>query len=439
MSKFILNVYHHKLKEHIAMRLADKNKTELYLSNLFQLYSQTVKLTTELSHFNLGTDPLFLSNLTKTIFTGYLTSYINIESRFLNDECSKTLNRYYISKGHQKKQISAGAAQLQDMKRDLQGFISSKANITFDHVSYGGETFLSEEVAINLLQQTKMAFRRCQVLSNQKDLPSNAVEIFGLLVHYLLFEHVTYALKIGDQGIPPPESKSPPEIYFFDVICQTNAIIHLLEKQFNDSLVPLVVSTTKHSECVQKKKNELEKLELLVTSGLDKTINAIVGWVRTILRTEQKTTDFNPPSHQAALALTSPACMKVIKFINYQVEKIRDSLDGKNIEYVLMELGVRLHRVVYDHLHQFTYNSTGALSAICDVQEYRKCVAEFKVGKVNTLFDTLHALCNLLMFPPENLRGAAQGDQLASIDRTILDNWIQLRTDYKTERLGNYL
>ena len=72
-------------------------------------------------------------------------------------------------------------------------------------------------------------------------------------------------------------------------------------------------------------------------------------------------------------------------------------------------------------------------------QEYRRCAEKWKIVAVNTLFDTLHAMCNLLILPPENLRGAAQGDQLANLDRTILDNWIQLRTDYKALRLGSYL
>jgi hypothetical protein len=54
MAKFVLNVYHHKLKEHIGLKLADKNNAEVYLDNLYTLYSQTVKLTGDLSHFNLG-------------------------------------------------------------------------------------------------------------------------------------------------------------------------------------------------------------------------------------------------------------------------------------------------------------------------------------------------------------------------------------------------
>ena len=37
MSKFVLNIYHSKLKEHIGTKLADKNKSETYLNNLFQV------------------------------------------------------------------------------------------------------------------------------------------------------------------------------------------------------------------------------------------------------------------------------------------------------------------------------------------------------------------------------------------------------------------
>lgn len=81
----------------------------------------------------------------------------------------------------------------------------------------------------------------------------------------------------------------------------------------------------------------------------------------------------------------------------------------------------------------------GALCAICDVNEYKKCVLEFKVPMVTALFDTLHALCNLLLVLPENLKQVCTGDQLATLDRTILSNFIQLRADFKTARLGNYL
>lgn len=44
---------------------------------------------------------------------------------------------------------------LQDFKRDIQARLLQVE-------TYGGETFLSEELAINILQETKNAFSRCQ-------------------------------------------------------------------------------------------------------------------------------------------------------------------------------------------------------------------------------------------------------------------------------------
>ena len=49
------------------------------------------------------------------------------------------------------------------------------------------------------------------------------------------------------------------------------------------------------------------------------------------------------------------------------------------------------------------------------------------------------SICNLLFMTPENLRSATQADNLAVLDRTILDNWIQKRADYKAKKLGTYL
>ncbi len=44
MGKFVLNVYHSKLKEHIAHKLQqDKNNSEQYLNDLYILYSQVRK------------------------------------------------------------------------------------------------------------------------------------------------------------------------------------------------------------------------------------------------------------------------------------------------------------------------------------------------------------------------------------------------------------
>ena len=57
----------------------------------------------------------------------------------------------------------------------------------------------------------------------------------------------------------------------------------------------------------------------------------------------------------------------------------------------------------------------GAMSVICDVTEYRKCIAELKIPLLNALFDTLSSLCNLLVVPAENIKQILTiNDQLVS-------------------------
>ncbi|XP_075222346.1 exocyst complex component Sec10 isoform X2 [Lycorma delicatula] len=412
MAKFVLNIYHLKLQKYVVGRLSDKPDTDKHLKNLMDLYTRTVQLSKDLSKFNMGTDENYLTKLNQNVFQKYFEAYISLETKSLREKSIAALQKFYDSKGHQKKIIQSGG--FQDLRRDIQAVIGTRANINIAQIEdYGGETFISEEVAIALLQDTKLALHRCQVLSQPSELANNATQILEVLLQQLIVDHLDYALELGLQAVPIAESKTQqPHIYFFDVVRQANAIVHLIEKLFNDSLLPLVINTSKHDECLIRKRQLLEQIEMKLDTGLDRSINAIVGWVRIYLQTEQKKTDFKPESDVDTL--NSPACSAVVQYMSSVISRIRDSLDGKNVEGVMMELGTRFHRVIYEHLQQFQYNSSGAMCVICDVNEYRKCIKELHCPLVNSLFDSLHALCNLLLVKPENLKQVCNGEQLVS-------------------------
>lgn len=85
---------------------------------------------------------------------------------------------------------------------------------------------------------------------------------------------------------------------------------------------------------------------------------------------------------QRAFVCFSPpqACSKVCTYVSRQVEHVRKSMDGKNVDTVLTELGVRFHRLIHEHLQQYSYSSMGGMLAICDVAEYRRCAKDFRVS-----------------------------------------------------------
>ncbi|KAK7904716.1 hypothetical protein WMY93_017323 [Mugilogobius chulae] len=379
---------------------------EQYLKNLYDLYTRTTALATKLSEFNLGSDKhTFLSKLIKSIFSEYLRS-----------RGGMILQRYYDSKNHQKRPIGTGSIQ------ELKERIRQRTNLPLGpSIDTHGETFLSPELVVNLLQETRHAFERCHRLSDPADLPRNAFSIF-----------------LDWPGCHPfPDAKNA-NLYFLDVVQQANSIFHLFDKQFNDQLMPLISSSPKLAECLHKKKEVIEQMEVKLDTGIDRTLNCMVGQMKHILATEQKKTDFRPEDENNVMIQYTTACSKVCAYVRRQVEHVRKSMDGKNVDTVLTELGIRFHRLIHEHLQQYSYSSMGGMLAICDVAEYRRCAKDFRVPLVLQLFDTLHALCNLLVVAPDNLKQVCSGEQLTNLDRNLLHAFVQLRVDYRQSRLGRH-
>ncbi|XP_035388905.1 exocyst complex component 5 [Electrophorus electricus] len=434
MAKLIQNIFENKLQAHVKEKL-DTCFAELeqYLKNLYDLYTRTMALAAKLTEFNLGSDKhTFLSKLIKSIFSSYLDSYMDMERQYLQSRSAVILQRYYDSKNHQKRPLGTGSIQ------ELKERIRQRTNLPLGpSIDTHGETFLSQEVVVNLLQETRHAFQRCQKLSDPADLPRNAYSIFLLLVEHLCVDHIDYALEIGLSAIPSSDAKNA-NLYFLDVVQQANTIFHLFDKQFNDHLMPLISSSPKMTECLQKKKEVIEQMEVKLDTGIDRTLNCMIGQMKHILATEQKKTDFRPEDENNVMIQYTTACSKVCAYVRKQVESVRRSMDGKNVDTVLTELGVRFHRLIHEHLQQFSYSSMGGMLAICDVAEYRRCAKDFRVPLVLQLFDTLHALCNLLVVAPDNLKQVCSGEQLTNLDRNLLHAFVQLRADYRSARLARH-
>jgi exocyst complex component 5 len=287
------------------------------------------------------------------MFAKHLSTYMEVELRCFDSICAMELRKFYDSKNHQKKQTE----RFQDLKRDMQAIISARTNININIQidNYGGETFLSEELAINLLQESSAAFERCSVLSKEADTPVNIIKIADLLLKYLLTDHCDYAVDLGVQSIPIADTKSPPQIYFFDIVQKANTVVHLLEKTYDASIIPFVRTTSKYCDCIQKKRFCTDSIESKLDTGLDRALNAICNWVKIYLQSEQKKTDFKPESDIDTVA--SSACSTVCQYINNCIAQIKKTIDGDNLTEVLQELGIRFHRVVYDHLLQYQYNT----------------------------------------------------------------------------------
>lgn len=434
MGKLVQNIHEDVLKKHVESKLGNfGSDKEQSLKNLQTLYERAKKLGEKLSVYKLGSDSNFLERLRKNLFSEYLSSYIRTELAFLSEKSTAILEKYYHSINHEKREKPTGTGLIsQEISKRIP--LRMHAN-SLDSTK---ETLLSQDVAVSLLQENKMALKRCELLSSPSDVAASGVDIYHKLLYHLCIEHIDYALNLTLQALPSADPKLPPEGLFFKVVEQANAIFHLLEKHFTDCVIGLVASSPVYAECVRKKKEVMNMMESKLDSGIDRILTSMTGWCKNIMSTEQKKSDFRPEEHELGLVQRTTACAKTCDFINSQLSFIQESLDGKNLESVLTEFGTRIHRQLYEHLQQFQYTSIGGMVAICDISEYRSCIKAFKIPLLVKLFDKLYSLTNLLVVQPENLKQVCTEEQLATLDKAVLQQFVQLRVDYRTAKLAKY-
>lgn len=159
-------------------------------AHFFHTFLRTTVLATKLTEFNLGSDKhTFLSKLIKSIFSTYLESYIDMEREYLRTRGAMILQRYYDSKNHQKRPIGTGRSAFASHPatfgldylmllhklcpsssfysiQELKERIRQRTNLPLGpSIDTHGETFLSPELVVNLLQETRHAFERCHKVS----------------------------------------------------------------------------------------------------------------------------------------------------------------------------------------------------------------------------------------------------------------------------------
>jgi recyclin-1 len=106
---------------------------------------------------------------------------------------------------------------------------------------------------------------------------------------------------------------------------------------------------------------------------------------------------------------------------------MKDNVDGGNFKAVLAEFGGRLFTTIVNHIKVFSYNLTGTMYLVCDVNEYRRCVANWGIAELKKQFEALHALVNLMVVIPENVSEASNAQSLIGIDKGLINAFIQLR------------
>lgn len=101
----------------------------------------------------------------------------------------------------------------------------------------------------------------------------------------------------------------------------------------------------------------LDQIESKLDTGLDRSINALIGWIKVYLQSEQKKSDFRPDTDVDTVA--SSACLHVVQNIMPIILQMKRCMDGENLVTIMKDFGTRFHRVILEHFQQFQFNTAG--------------------------------------------------------------------------------
>ncbi|GAA29702.2 exocyst complex component 5 [Clonorchis sinensis] len=436
LMQLINSLFTNKLKPHMDERIRSDMSSEMYLINLYTEYQNMDKLMKALcDRLTLVTDPSQLSRLFRELFANYLSQYAAREKECLTRRLKKHLDQFYEARGHQKRPLTSSG--IADFKRDLR----VKLHMLSDQrsmVDFEG-SLLSEEVVVNIIEDVRRAAKRCLVLSQPTEFAANGMALFDILNEFLVVEHVRYGVVIALQGLQTMDARTvTPNMVFFSVVRDCTSIIQFFGKTVDESIFPLVsASPTCFQEINSKRQSIQQKLEAQLQSGLDRCLNLIISHVQHVLSTEQRKTDFRPDS-AVGIPVGGPpsqACQRVVGFLAQVANEARRQLDGQNLKNFFTELGMRLNRTLVDHFYGFTFSDTGGFLAMQDVTAYRDLASQFGSPVVHGLFDVLLKLMNLMLIKPDNVQQVSQDYLQSGIPIELLQNFIQLRADYKEARM----
>eukprot|EP00730_Choanoeca_flexa_P017664 TRINITY_DN8536_c0_g1_i1.p1 TRINITY_DN8536_c0_g1~~TRINITY_DN8536_c0_g1_i1.p1 ORF type:complete len:737 (+),score=186.14 TRINITY_DN8536_c0_g1_i1:3-2213(+) len=399
------------------------------LPTVHKLYVQTRSVLSSLcQELGLSGGAQFGLQLTRAVFAIPLETHFAAELNQMLTGYGQMLEDYYSSIGHERHSVNTNSPR-SPRKHARQ----KSTDVPLDPT----QTLLSDDLAAEMLYECRRATERCQALSPLKDAPQWPLQLFSRLLAALCKDHMKYALDVAQKFLPSKKPKAQPAIYFFDIIADVNKIFYLLQKFFQDCMVPVIRDDFElYLACLNQKNEVMEDLETSLAGGLETCLEAIVEWTRVCLTKDRPKTEYKPTDTSAISLPCTPACTIVTNFLNQQIRAIKASLNGKNLTNVFRLLGTRLHKVIYDNIKTFTYNDIGGMLLSRDLNCYEQVLRHLDDVYVNELMDVLKELSTLLIVRADNIPQLCNEGRIETLDQAIVMSFLQLRTDFKSAKLG---
>ncbi|KAH9927166.1 exocyst complex component Sec10 [Epithele typhae] len=310
---------------------------------------------------------------------------------------------------------------------------------------------LSVLVAERMLKWHAEAIGRAVELSPANDAPKHTFALLRVLSAAICNSYIETALETLQARLDALDNKSEPSMQPLTVLREVNLISHLWQRYVTMALLPLASSSvTIRREMMVFNNQAVSRIEGATNQAMQKLTDgkceagqfeldsrtAIVNWLSAQLA-KQKRTDFKPKNDDISFArVNTEPCIACCEML----EKVRDfskaSLNGKNLEVFLTEVGVAFHSLLLEHLKKFPVSATGGLMLAKDLKSYQDVTDSFAIPSLHERFEFIRQLGNVFLVRPDILKSYITEGYLGRIDASLLRPYLAQRSDWGQAEKG---
>lgn len=305
-----------------------------------------------------------------------------------------------------------------------------------------------------ILSYAAESIKRDLELAESKEIPNDAKTFLHLLLDNLGRD---VAETLLDEAIATSSNQDPRyvDLGFLKVVKQVSGFIYLISETIKTVIAPMMQNNSAlRQHTVNSLNTYLTRCEHKLNTIIQNAIDVCLARINLLL-SKQKKKDYTFKSNEISNLTNTPTCIEVCQFLSHIYDSLTESLDGKNLSIVLIEIGDGFRDLILDHYKKFNVSEAGGLVVSKDVQEYQIKLDEWSVPEVTEEFSVVHNVANLFtvqyvivffcfssldfgdkltiyFFRPDSIQSLIRGSKLSQVKPYILREYLQRRLDYFT-------
>lgn len=494
---FLQRVFAQRIQQQVeaCLMIAEEKSTLAYMRSLHICYSKVGALTKSLKDVfatqsidNEGELTALLDQNFADIFVPYIESgrYFEAEVKNLNQIITfvlgkfaemhshklsrdhSILSRFTSSSEHNKEtsregQTNSSSASISEKGQGRIGQLmravrlersNSHHKLADDDESEEYEPDISLEQIQKILSYAAESIKRDLELADSKEIPNDAKAFLHLLLDGLGRDVAEMLLDESITNSSNQEAKTV-DLGFLKVIRQVSGFIFLISSMIHTVIAPMLSNNTVlKGHTINSLNAFLKRCETKMNNIIQSAIDLSLARITYFLN-KQKKKDYAFKSGSEESVSTTQTCIEVCHFLGHIHAVATISLDGRNLELFLHEVGTSFKGLLLDHYKKFNVSAPGALVLSKDVQEYQMEIDKWNISELSEEFGVLHSVANLftaqyvllwmclsldkmltffsfLFFRPDAIQSLIRGSNLSQVKPYILKEYLQRRVDYFT-------